>query len=959
MGVSNHIKGRKASLSTDFAPFNPTLFERLEPRILLSGDGLLSAAAPDPFLDTMPQVVQHAELLEPSEHIERQPDTQREINQQVGPSCPDGTDLLQPIFALSVEQSNVADDGDPSVLDEASATEALQIAVGEPATHSPAVPVEDGSMPTYTDDADLSIEYATSIEIRGPPAQAEAAFRSQIVLIDSALKDDFQLKNADNLGVVVEVLSAESDGIQQISDILSNYQDVSAIHIISHGSPGQVQIGSVELNATSLDFYAEKIQTWGDALTQDGDILFYGCSIAQGESGSDLLDRIAELTEADVAASINPTGNIDLNGDWVLEEKTGVIETELPNSIHQFTEFDGLLGITINEVDSDTTGTDTAEFIELYDGGAGNTSLDGLVLVLFNGDDDASYDSIDLDGYSTNPNGYFVLGNAGVTNVDLVFPDDTIQNGADAVALYAGDETNFPNGTPVTTDNLLDAFVYDTGQADDTGLLVLLNGGQPQVNEDGAGNRENHSNARIPDGGTQRNTSTFDQHLPSPGVTNGNYVNFADANLKTAVEAALGVVDPTTTDMLGLSSLNASSLGITNLTGLEYATNLSSLSLYRNQISDLSPLGGLTNLTYLALSENQISSISTLGGLTNMHHLELADNLIAEIGPLSGFSSLTYLRLGGNQVTDVGPLSGLTTLTELHITGNQISAIGPLSSLVNLQSLDLGGNQISDMTPLAGLTNLQWLSLWGNQITAIPDLSALTVLTDLNLQNNQISAISGLSGLTSLTGLYLHNNQIVNISTLADLTVLTYLDMGGNQIGDMTPVAGLTNLQWLNLWGNQISAIPDLSALTVLTELNLHNNLISDISVLAGLTSLTRLDLGGNQITDLSDLLSLTNLTWLSLNNTGLSSIGAVAGLTNLTGLDLGNNPLGDIADLEDLTNLTWLSLSNTGLSSIGALAGLTNLTGLDLNNNPLGSTADLEDLTNLTWLSLSNTGLS
>ena len=61
--------------------------------------------------------------------------------------------------------------------------------------------------------------------------------------------------------------------------------------------------------------------------------------------------------------------------------------------------------------------------------------------------------SYDLDGYSTDGNGYFVLGNAAVSGVDLVFSDNGLQNGADAVALYTGGDTDFPNGTPVTTSN--------------------------------------------------------------------------------------------------------------------------------------------------------------------------------------------------------------------------------------------------------------------------------------------------------------------------------------------------------------------------------------------------------------------------------------------------------------------------------------------------------------------------
>jgi len=178
--------------------------------------------------------------------------------------------------------------------------------------------------------------------------------------------------------------------------------------------------------------------------------------------------------------------------------------------------------VIINEVDADTPGTDTAEFVELYDGGVGNTSLDGMVVVFFNGSDDASYEAFDLDGFSTDANGFFVLGNTGIPGVEIVFGSNTLQNGADAVALFTGDATDFPEDTPVTTTNLLDALVYDTNDSDDSGLLVLLNSGQPQVNEGGMGDKDNHSNQRIPNGsGGVRNTDTYTQIPPTPGAENG------------------------------------------------------------------------------------------------------------------------------------------------------------------------------------------------------------------------------------------------------------------------------------------------------------------------------------------------------------------------------------------------------------------------------------------------------
>ena len=181
--------------------------------------------------------------------------------------------------------------------------------------------------------------------------------------------------------------------------------------------------------------------------------------------------------------------------------------------------------VVIGEVDADQVSTDVAEFVELYDGGAGNTSLNDLALVFFDGADDASYLAFDLDGQSTNANGYFVLcGNsANVVNCDLDISPNTnlIDNGAAAVALYEDDGANFPSDTPLTTVSLLDALVYGTNDAEDAedaGLLVLLNAGQPQVNEDGGIDSIVDSNQRC--GGGARDTNGYVQASPTPGAAN-------------------------------------------------------------------------------------------------------------------------------------------------------------------------------------------------------------------------------------------------------------------------------------------------------------------------------------------------------------------------------------------------------------------------------------------------------
>lgn len=177
--------------------------------------------------------------------------------------------------------------------------------------------------------------------------------------------------------------------------------------------------------------------------------------------------------------------------------------------------------VIINELDSDTPGADAAEFVELYDGGVGNTSLTGLVVVFFNGATDTSYRAIDLDGNSTNAAGYFTIGNAAVPGVDLTFPGNTLQNGEDAVALYAANGADFPNSSAVTTGNLRDAVVYDTADPDDPGLLVLLNAGQPQVDESSGTAPDVDSIGRCPNGaGGARNTTTYVARTPTPDGAN-------------------------------------------------------------------------------------------------------------------------------------------------------------------------------------------------------------------------------------------------------------------------------------------------------------------------------------------------------------------------------------------------------------------------------------------------------
>ena len=143
-----------------------------------------------------------------------------------------------------------------------------------------------------------------------------------------------------------------------------------------------------------------------------------------------------------------------------------------------------------------------------------------------------------------------------------------------------------------------------------------------------------------------------------------------DANLRSAIRSALGLAaDATFTQaqLQQLTELWASESEISDITGLEHATELTKLSLWRNDISDLTPLQNLTNLTYLRLGRNDISNVSALSGLTALTSLGLQRNSIIDVSPLATLVNLTWLRLAGNSITDFSALVTLVNVTDSDV----------------------------------------------------------------------------------------------------------------------------------------------------------------------------------------------------------------------------------------------------------------------------------------------------
>ena len=190
--------------------------------------------------------------------------------------------------------------------------------------------------------------------------QKAAETRRELVLVNENVADYEQLiadlqTGDDNRIIEVVVLESDRDGIEQVSDILSECSDLAAVHIISHGDEGQINLGDTWLNSATLQQNSDAVAGWGRALSETGDILFYGCMVAADSDGQSLLDDIAELTGADVTASDDLTGSVSQGGDWELEYRAGTIETSVALSKEAQNEWVGLLDVTVNSTSSAAT----------------------------------------------------------------------------------------------------------------------------------------------------------------------------------------------------------------------------------------------------------------------------------------------------------------------------------------------------------------------------------------------------------------------------------------------------------------------------------------------------------------------------------------------------------------------------------------------------------------------------
>ncbi|OHE06177.1 DUF4347 domain-containing protein [Sulfurimonas sp. RIFOXYB12_FULL_35_9] len=97
--------------------------------------------------------------------------------------------------------------------------------------------------------------------------------------------------------------------------------------LFSHGASGSLDLGNITLDNQTLQNYHEILAQIGSSLSQNGDILLYGCNVAEGQAGVEFISKLSQATGADIAASDDFSGASDKGGDWVLEAVNGSVES--------------------------------------------------------------------------------------------------------------------------------------------------------------------------------------------------------------------------------------------------------------------------------------------------------------------------------------------------------------------------------------------------------------------------------------------------------------------------------------------------------------------------------------------------------------------------------------------------------------------------------------------------------
>lgn len=394
-------------------------------------------------------------------------------------------------------------------------------------------------------------------------------------------------------------------------------------------------------------------------------------------------------------------------------------------------------------------------------------------------------------------------------------------------------------------------------------------------------------------------------------------VNFNDEILHMEVKNLLGLKEDeavTPVNILELEDLDLSDglafVEVSDLTGLEYALNLTYLRFGETAVTDLSPISNLENVTYLRFNDTNITDISPLSGYTNLTYFN-ANTVtgLTDISPLAGNTGIKEIILRdvpfGNEGMET--ISNFTAMYRINMRGTGVTDLTVLGEL-------MAGGALQDATPgasenggaeldLRGLTITDWrpIAPYIDNVTnvdGVPDNDPVSV-PDSRLEA-QIKVALEVPESTTLATLYMLSLVELNIDGEDDLSP----DGDIREIADLTGLEAAENLTYLRFGGTEVT----------------------DLSPISGLEKVEYLRFNDTDITDLTPLSDYTSLTYFNANTVpGVTDISPLAGNTGIKEIILREVPFGNagMATIANFTSMYRINMRSTGVTDITVLGNL------------------------------------
>ncbi|MEH2117915.1 DUF4347 domain-containing protein [Nostoc sp.] len=773
---------------------------------------------------------------------------------------------------------------------------------------------------------------------------------NSLVFIDMAVEDYSGLVNGVLDNTQVFLLDSTDNGVKQITEILESWagENLTNIHLVCHGAPGCLQLGNTHLGLDTLDEYSQQLQQWQkifSASTKSDNpcnLLIYGCKVAFGDAGGEFVEKLHQLTGANIAASGHLIGNTALNGNWELEVRTADMEVNLAFAETVREAYPGILAtFTVNNT-GDT------------DDGHANNGITTLREAINLANATPGDDIITFAGVFTDTTPDVIT----LTSGQLTITDDVtiLGTGASQLTVSGNNASRVFEISGLATDAMIDGLTIANGNintnygsgsgilVDDSAILRLTNS---TVSRNMGGGISNASILNLTGSSVSDNTRS--------GIVNGGFLDLTQSSVSG--NAGEGIGNDGTVSLTNSSVSSNTGDGISNYAfGAYHLISSGSLSLTNSSVSD-NTASGISNVgSSLRLINSSVSG-NTAGGISNSHlsdtYFDASSSAILINSTVSGNKAIS----NGGGIYNNDTLSLINTTITNNTADSNGDGTGDGGGVFNDGGTITVGNTIiagnfdnstsANIYPdVAGSFSDSGNNLIGNNTGSTGLTTSTLVGSSASPINPKLGPLQNNGGAT-FTDALLAGSPAINAgnnSLVAGSVTTDQRGIGFNRISDNTVDIGAYEVQ--------STSPPPVNTDTVVTNtndsgagslrqaiLNANATVGADTITFAGVFTDATPDiitLTSGKLTITHDLTILgsgvSNLTISGNNASGVFEISGTGTDTSINGLKIANANDGFGSIL--LNSNASLSLTNSTVSNnSGSVGGIFNRGSLSLTN--------------------------